>query len=115
MQHVGPAHGEVVGTATLQKGMIDFHVAVRDLQSISRREVVGSPGLTTDASASDPAAEDVCVIGVAGAVTAIGVNETWTLGEDIGVRCLHPFDAQLQLWQLWNLREIEAGIERWAC
>src|SRR4051794_30884063 len=92
--------------------MVDFHVAIGQLYAVARGEVIGCPGLTTDAGAADPTAQDCPIVRVSGTISAIGINKSGTLGEYVGVRGLQSFNSQLHIWKSWNLREVETRIQR---
>src|SRR6185437_5528554 len=102
---------EVLQRATLEERFVHAAMAITELNVGTWREPISQPALLASAPPSDPAADEVAIVGVAGMVALVPVERAWTEMR----RHVHvvgdALKAQIEFRNLRNVGKINSGID----
>src|SRR5579864_9718773 len=108
---VGP-NVEVLKSAPLEKSFVNTIVAITELDVGAGRKSVRRPALLAAASASDPASDQISIVGVARVVAFVPIDRAWAeVSRNVEVAG-YPFEPKVQRVDFWNLGKINSGVNR---
>src|SRR5579863_8771545 len=110
MYHEIGAETDILQVAPLDEVLINIIIPIAQLNAVPRRKRISCPGLFPPASSSNPASNQISVVGVTGAVSLIPVNRSWSKKRwDVEIG-RHSFETQVDIVQLRELGNINARI-----